>query len=69
MQQEITAVRYDPMSKRVIFYTKINGYEIPFSHVYKDLGDQAYLPTNINRITSMTGITWSDITNGQRYIH
>lgn len=69
LQEKISSVRYDPMFKRVVFYTKFKGLEIPFSYVYKNLGSNAYVPINLNRLTSMTGITWSDIIQGQGYIH
>ena len=66
--QEISNIFYDSFKKRVVFLTKFKGYEVPFSYVYKDLGDAYHLPTNLISLQSFTGITLSDIRRGQKYI-
>lgn len=69
LNKEITRVEYCPIRKAIVLYVKVNGYEIAFSQVKRDLGDMAFLPKDLNKLTQMTGITWDQIVNGKQYVH
>ncbi|UAW01203.1 hypothetical protein [Vibrio phage BUCT194] len=57
-------VEYNPFRKQVSFFVKLNGCDVLVSTVNKDLGDCTHLPSNINTLSRMTGITLQDIQNG-----
>lgn len=69
LNKEITRVEYCSIRKAIVLYVKINGVEIAFSQVKRDLGDMAFLPKDLNKLTAMTGITWDDICRGKQYVH
>ena len=62
---QLDSLCYNPETQRITFFTNLNGCDIPVSEVPKDLGDTHFFSTKVPELTSMTGVTLTDIHNGQ----